>query len=77
MGGAWSHRGGGNIHSDGGSYRVLRLEVHDLMVLQELSSSDPLNQQHNLWGIPTFVESYPGNVDDLLSMKSNTEKWLF
>jgi hypothetical protein len=64
-----SHRGGGNIHSDGGSCRVLSLEVVDLIVLQELLSGDPLNQDHNLWGIPTIAERCPGNVDDLLKHK--------
>jgi hypothetical protein len=48
MGGARSHRGGDSIHGDGRSCRVLRLEVGDLMVLQELLSGHPLDHHHNL-----------------------------
>jgi hypothetical protein len=66
MGRAMSHRRGGNIHGDRRSCRVLRLEVSDLVVLQELSTGHPLNQHHNLWGTPTTAESCPGNTDDLL-----------
>jgi hypothetical protein len=69
MSGVRSHRGGGNIHYDGRSCRVLRLEIGDLMVLQELLSGDPLNHHYDLWGIPTTAESCPGNVDDLLKHK--------
>jgi hypothetical protein len=47
MGGARSSRGGGNIHSDGGSCWILRLEVGDIMVLPELATCHPLNQHHN------------------------------
>jgi hypothetical protein len=66
MGRARSHRRGGNIHGDGRSYRVLRLEVGDLTVLQDLSADHPRNQHHNLWGISTTMECCPRNVDDLL-----------
>jgi hypothetical protein len=49
-----------------GDVEFLRLEVGDHLVLQELPSDDPPNHHHDLWGIPTTVESCPRNDDDLL-----------
>jgi hypothetical protein len=68
---------GGNIHRDGRSYQVSRLEVSDLMVLQELSASHLLNQHHNLWGLPTSAERCLGNADDLLKDEVKHQKHFF
>jgi hypothetical protein len=74
--GARSHRRGRNIHNDGRSCQVLRLEVDYLMVLQEFPACDPLDHHHNLWGISTTVKSCHKNADNLCQHESKEREWL-
>jgi hypothetical protein len=45
---------------------VLRLNIYDFLVLEDVNARDLLYHEHNLWGITIVVKCVPRNVDDLL-----------